>query len=183
MKVCAVSVVGSHHSQRCGKIKPKRKRRFNKLSTAPPKALSVPGKLAHAYSAIVNGRNALQIVLTLYQVIKLSAIFCPIWFVANYTYNLGLALTSVSSNTISLILHTMLVLHDVYYSKSNTAPYNITLMLLTLCEHIEHTIWVFCIGNKCIFKSWYLQHMEIISSRSHVCWLLRGLWLVLFLLL
>eukprot|EP01127_Copromyxa_protea_P000041 TRINITY_DN10036_c0_g1_i2.p1 TRINITY_DN10036_c0_g1~~TRINITY_DN10036_c0_g1_i2.p1 ORF type:complete len:367 (-),score=58.49 TRINITY_DN10036_c0_g1_i2:23-1123(-) len=30
----------------------------------------------------------------------ISAVFCPIWFLANYTFNLSLSLTSVSSNTI-----------------------------------------------------------------------------------
>eukprot|EP00026_Physarum_polycephalum_P008125 Phypoly_transcript_08203.p1 GENE.Phypoly_transcript_08203~~Phypoly_transcript_08203.p1 ORF type:complete len:412 (+),score=31.56 Phypoly_transcript_08203:177-1412(+) len=38
--------------------------------------------------------------LSVYEVIKLSALFCPIWFIANYPYNVGLAMTSVSSNTI-----------------------------------------------------------------------------------
>lgn len=34
------------------------------------------------------------------QVAKLSLMFCPIWFLANYTFNASLTLTSVSSNTI-----------------------------------------------------------------------------------
>lgn len=38
--------------------------------------------------------------MSVFEIFKLSAIFCPIWFCANYTYNLGLSLTSVSSNTI-----------------------------------------------------------------------------------
>ncbi|PRP84363.1 hypothetical protein PROFUN_08228 [Planoprotostelium fungivorum] len=38
--------------------------------------------------------------LTLREVIKISAIFAPIWFAANYSFNLSLTLTSVSSNTI-----------------------------------------------------------------------------------
>jgi len=38
--------------------------------------------------------------MSVYEIFKLSAIFCPIWFCANYTYNLGLSMTSVSSNTI-----------------------------------------------------------------------------------
>jgi len=38
--------------------------------------------------------------MSVFEVLKLSAMFCPIWFSANYTYNLGLSMTSVSSNTI-----------------------------------------------------------------------------------
>jgi len=34
------------------------------------------------------------------QVAKLSLMFCPIWFVANYTFNWSLAVTSVSSSTV-----------------------------------------------------------------------------------
>ncbi|GAM26182.1 hypothetical protein SAMD00019534_093570 [Acytostelium subglobosum LB1] len=33
-------------------------------------------------------------------IIKFSAILCPIWFAANYTYNISLDITSISSNTI-----------------------------------------------------------------------------------
>eukprot|EP01112_Ceratiomyxa_fruticulosa_P000439 TRINITY_DN1039_c0_g2_i1.p1 TRINITY_DN1039_c0_g2~~TRINITY_DN1039_c0_g2_i1.p1 ORF type:complete len:389 (-),score=64.41 TRINITY_DN1039_c0_g2_i1:101-1267(-) len=41
-----------------------------------------------------------ETMLSIKEVIKLASIFCPIWFVANYAYNVSLALTSVSSNTI-----------------------------------------------------------------------------------
>ena len=34
------------------------------------------------------------------RVAMLAAQFCPVWFVANYAFNLSLGLTSVSSNTI-----------------------------------------------------------------------------------
>ncbi|EFA81910.1 hypothetical protein PPL_05142 [Heterostelium album PN500] len=37
---------------------------------------------------------------SLKSIIKISAILCPIWFAANYTYNISLDITSVSSNTI-----------------------------------------------------------------------------------
>jgi len=37
---------------------------------------------------------------TLREVLWLSFVFCPIWFIDNYTFNLSLTLTSVSSNTI-----------------------------------------------------------------------------------
>eukprot|EP01084_Bolivina_argentea_P000558 1048_1 len=38
--------------------------------------------------------------LSFAETLKLSFIFCPIWFVMNYTFNLSLNMTSVASNTI-----------------------------------------------------------------------------------
>eukprot|EP01119_Soliformovum_irregulare_P020317 TRINITY_DN6553_c0_g1_i2.p1 TRINITY_DN6553_c0_g1~~TRINITY_DN6553_c0_g1_i2.p1 ORF type:complete len:263 (+),score=63.36 TRINITY_DN6553_c0_g1_i2:350-1138(+) len=38
--------------------------------------------------------------LSIKEVVKLSAMFCPLWFFANYFFNLSLSMTSVSSNTI-----------------------------------------------------------------------------------
>jgi len=38
--------------------------------------------------------------MTIKETIKLALIFCPIWFIDNYTFNLSLTMTSVSSNTI-----------------------------------------------------------------------------------
>eukprot|EP00029_Vermamoeba_vermiformis_P000174 TRINITY_DN10192_c0_g1_i1.p1 TRINITY_DN10192_c0_g1~~TRINITY_DN10192_c0_g1_i1.p1 ORF type:complete len:365 (-),score=67.87 TRINITY_DN10192_c0_g1_i1:30-1124(-) len=34
------------------------------------------------------------------QIMKISLIFCPVWFIANYAYNSSLMLTTVASNTI-----------------------------------------------------------------------------------
>eukprot|EP00744_Colponema_vietnamica_P012593 GILI01017674.1.p1 GENE.GILI01017674.1~~GILI01017674.1.p1 ORF type:complete len:456 (+),score=99.75 GILI01017674.1:95-1369(+) len=34
------------------------------------------------------------------QMLRTAALFCPLWFLCNYTYNASLALTTVSSNTI-----------------------------------------------------------------------------------
>jgi len=38
--------------------------------------------------------------LTLRETFRLSLLFCPLWFIDNYTFNLSLTMTSVSSNTI-----------------------------------------------------------------------------------
>jgi solute carrier family 35 protein F5 len=38
--------------------------------------------------------------LTVRRIFLISAMFCPLWFAANYTFNASLVLTSVSSNTI-----------------------------------------------------------------------------------
>jgi len=38
--------------------------------------------------------------MTLFEVARTAIIFCPIWFAANYTFNKGVSMTSVSSNTV-----------------------------------------------------------------------------------
>lgn len=38
--------------------------------------------------------------MTLFEVARTAVIFCPIWFAANYSFNKGVSMTSVSSNTV-----------------------------------------------------------------------------------
>lgn len=57
------------------------------------------------------------------QVMNISIIFCPIWFLANYCFNEALSLTSVSSNTIlssTSSLFTLLIGAAVRCAQSDT---------------------------------------------------------------
>ena len=71
--------------------------------------------------------------LSLIETFKLSAIFCPIWFAMNYTFNISLNLTSVASNT---ILSTMSGPFSLLLSKcllsTKISFYNISGVLVTL---------------------------------------------------
>jgi len=48
----------------------------------------------------VTGQIKNQYQFTIKEILKISLCLCPIWFFANYTYNLSLSRTSVSTNTI-----------------------------------------------------------------------------------
>jgi len=56
---------------------------------------SIESKLLHNSKGPQNEEK-----LTLRETMKLALMFCPLWFIDNYTFNLSLVLTSVSSNTI-----------------------------------------------------------------------------------
>jgi len=51
-------------------------------------------------SIIQNPNEEQNTMLPMIEVMKVALIFCPVWFFANYTFNLSLSYTTVSSNTI-----------------------------------------------------------------------------------
>jgi solute carrier family 35 protein F5 len=55
---------------------------------------------AHLIEQEENIQGAEAQILSAKQVMKISLLFCPVWFIANYAYNSSLVLTTVASNTI-----------------------------------------------------------------------------------
>jgi len=76
-----------------------RRKKWMELAKAKPQESSTASLLANEDSPsppIIEKKRK----LTLKEVVWLSFLFCPLWFIDNYTFNLSLTMTSVSSNTI-----------------------------------------------------------------------------------
>lgn len=65
-------------------------------------------------------------VLTTWETFKVAAVFCPVWFIANYSFNLSLTMTSVASSTVisatsslwTLMLGALLRVEQYVYSSN-----------------------------------------------------------------